>query len=103
MTFKQRVLAKPGAVQAVLKVFMAHPGLNPDEPLDPHDEVQMERIAEAALQRWEATVRECREAGGHSAARASRKYLSEAKIAERVIEELRKQEGWGKVLRGDAN
>lgn len=102
MTWKQKILAKPDAVQIVLKVFMAHPTLVKDRPLDSHDEVEMEALAEAALTKWDDLVRDIR-ASARGPRGSRRRYFSECAIADRLVEGLRKQEGWGRILRGAAN
>ena len=92
MTARQQIQLKPRPVQEMLKIWMVvadvkehiHP-LSTDE--------QMERAAYAALDWWRGVYLEATELIPST----------EEALAEELIARIRKQEVWGKILRGSAN
>lgn len=85
MTARQRIRAKPPAVQVVLKAYIVKLSIDDVEPDWPG-------YAERALLWWEE-LKPMFMAGG----------MGETAAAELVIAGLRKQDVWGKILRGPAS
>jgi hypothetical protein len=83
MTVKDEILSRPVAVQIVIKAHITKASLDDEAP-------DYERYGADALAWWDAIV---------SDYRASDPDAGEAAIADRVIELLRKQDVWGRILR----
>jgi hypothetical protein len=93
MTAREQILAKPGSVQVVIKAKITKDAIEDPTP-------DWEKRALAALEWWGgimAGVRMLFRAEGIDNAEPD-----EARIAEWLVEGIRKQEVWGKILRGDA-
>lgn len=86
MTARERIRAKPETVQVVLKVMVTRASLHDPEP-------DFEQLTNAALLCWEVLVADYRKENGP---------ISEAALAEQIVDRLRKQDVWGKILRGNA-
>ena len=81
MTIRQRLHAKPIAVQIVLKAHMTKASLDDESP-------NWDAYALQALQWWEGLV-----------IAAASEGMSETELAERAVNGLRSQDVWGSVLR----
>ena len=86
-TVKEQILAKPEAVQVVIKAHVTKASLNDETP-------DYDRYGADALSWWDAVVKQWR---------VSDPDASEAIIAGHVVERLRKQDVWGRILRAQTS
>jgi hypothetical protein len=87
MSSRDSVLAKPGAVRVVVHAWMTKDSLE-----DPG--ADYETLAFRALAAWERIVSEGKEIEAG---------YTEIELAECIVAGLRKQDVWGKILRGNAS
>jgi hypothetical protein len=91
VTVKAQIQSRPGPVQVVLQAFMVSASVKDGCHLS--TDADFERYGAAAIRQWDEFVATCREA---------EPALAECALAESVVDGLRKQEVWGKILRGCA-
>lgn len=91
MTVREQVHRKPEAVQVIIRVFAVKISIDNPIPLG------WEKHLTQALHEWEEVVAES------ASIFAPFAPPTESEIAERLIEGLRTQEVWGKILRGNAS
>lgn len=92
MSFRDVIRSKPPVVSQMIHCLMTRASLDlPGEP----DEAKFERLACDALTSWDEIYAE--------ACALAPEPVTEEQLAELMIARLRKQEVWGKILRGNSN
>ena len=92
MTAREEIRAKPPEIQTVIQVYMTVKLLENDHPTD----AEYETAGRIALDWWQGLIARYLET-------AMLVHVTEIDIAKEIIERLRKQDVWGRILRGDAN
>jgi hypothetical protein len=87
VTVRDAILARPDAVQIVIKAKITKSSIDDDSP-------DYDRYGIEALDWWEQVVKDWRVADPDA---------DESSIADRVIQRLRGQDVWGRILREGAN
>jgi len=87
-TARELILAKSPQVQEVLKILMTRISIDQGGDLK-----TLEQLAPEALEWWDQIVADASRVGA----------IAEEELAAMIIERVRKQEVWGKILRGNAN
>jgi hypothetical protein len=92
LTARARILARPEAVQLVLRAKITKDSIDDPAP-------DFEKYGVAALFWWDSIMVQMRAVWRDSYEEPD---PSESEVAERIIAGLRKQPVWGKILRGAA-
>ena len=84
-SIRDRILAKPGYVQTVIRALMVKAALEDSSP-------NWDEYGEAALADWNENIYPA----------AAELGMSEEEAGQEILTRLRKQDVWGKILRGDS-
>jgi hypothetical protein len=90
-----RILAKPETVQVVIKALMVKASISAgrDKGGREWSDADLELYGGTALRQWNQVVSKCRKFDSS---------VNESHLAETVVDGMRKQQVWGKILRGNA-
>jgi hypothetical protein len=90
VTIREQLLSRPPAAQIVIRAYATKASLH-----DPKAEEKWDHYGAEAIAWWDSQLTELRTELGA--------YASETTLAEMVIEKLRKQDTWGRILRKGTN
>jgi len=88
VTFREQILSRPPVVQEMLKILIVRLGVEPG-----NESLSHEDLTPKAVSWWESIYAE---ANGVIP-------VTETDLAEELISRVRRQEVWGKILRGNSN